>query len=111
MVWPSTLRSVRMRTRWNSAATMALPRAFATRNMRVGTPSMVAITALREKMRRAVGRENLANTSPVVVATSRIPHKASTTTTECARRRRGVHLAVPDGGHRLHAEEEQVGER
>ncbi len=52
--------------------------------MRVGTPSCGEMAALSVKMRRAVERENLANTSPVASAVSVSPVIASAVTTRLA---------------------------
>jgi hypothetical protein len=69
---------------------MLLPRAFAMRNMRQGTPSWGATTARRLKSTRAVGRENLANMRPVTIASPSKPTNASTATRTFASTVRGT---------------------
>ncbi len=69
---------------------MLLPRAFAMRNMKQGTPSWGATTARRLKSTRAVGCENLANMRPVTIATPKRPTSASTVTSTFASPVRGT---------------------
>ena len=80
IVSPSAVVSSRASTARTRASTIRLPRALAIRNMSDGTPSCGVTTALWLKTTRAVGRENLANTSPVTMASPRTPVITSTVT-------------------------------
>ena len=72
------------------ASTIRLPRRLPSRNISVGTPFNVVITAWRENTIRAVERENFANTSPVASAVSvRLVIDSSTT----------IALAAGDSGN------------
>src|SRR5881396_2474192 len=84
---PSSVVSSRASTTCTSAWTMLLPRSFAMRNMKQGTPSWGATTAWRLKSTRAVGDQDVGE------------HHAR------------HELPVADGRHGLHAEEERVDER
>jgi len=87
---PSGVRSLRSRTRWAWASAIWLPRSFAMRTRSEGTPSKRVTTAFRLKITRAVGRENLAKTSPVTRARPRSPTSASTVTSRFAASPRGA---------------------
>ena len=64
---------------------MRLPRWLLSRNISVGTPSTGEITASRVNIRRAVERENLANTRPVARAVRvRLVIDSATTSTLAA---------------------------
>ncbi len=60
-----------------TASLMKLLRAFAMRNISVGTPSWGATTAYLAKMSLARGREMRAKTRPVIIARSTRPAKLS----------------------------------
>src|SRR5262245_38954619 len=62
-----------MSTTLTTASTTRLARSLAHRNIKVGTPSTGAITTWLVKRTRALGRENLVKTSPVIIATSTMP--------------------------------------
>ena len=66
---------------------------LAMRNMSAEAPSNGAITACRENRMRASGREKRANRMPVTSARPMRPNSASTVTSTCAGRLRG--LMVP----------------
>ena len=63
------------------ASLMKLLRAFAMRNISVGTPLCGATTGYRAKMSRARGREMRAKTRPVIIASSIMPMKFSVVAT------------------------------
>ena len=66
------------------ASTTWFPRALATRSIKEGTPSCIATTQTSLHRTRAVGRANLANIRPVIIATETIPQNDSTVTNRFA---------------------------
>ena len=78
------MRSVRIMTTRSCASTIKLPRRLPSRNISVGMPFKVVITTFRENTKRAVERENFANTSPVASAVSVRPVIDSSTITTFA---------------------------
>src|SRR5438445_11620750 len=92
----------------NSASTRLRWRKFAMRNISAGRPLKGAMTIDLLNKIRAVGRENRTKMRPVMTASQEHAGNDFNDGKEVTIERLRIHVAVADGGQRLHTEKESV---